>query len=69
MAERYPMTVEQRRLLDQDLADLQEKLNGILSLLGVCCGVKSDPAIRAGEAAAAVQRLAWAVARETSRRP
>jgi hypothetical protein len=64
MPDRYPMTVEQRRLLSQDLMEMQEKLNEILGLLGACYGEKSDSAIRAGEAAAAVQRLEWAVGRE-----
>jgi hypothetical protein len=64
MTERYPMTVEQRRLLQQDIAEIQEKLNDMFSLLGACYGDKADSTIRAGEAAAAVQRLEWAVGRE-----
>ena len=64
MAERHPMTVQQRQLLKQDLAELREKLTDVVSLIRACYGETTEPVIRAGEAAAALQRLEWALERE-----
>jgi hypothetical protein len=64
MKERYPMTVEQRRALNGDLASVQEKLEDILTLIRACYGDADDVRIRAEESAAALQRLKWALERE-----
>ena len=64
MAERHPMSIQQRRILKQDLAELREKLAEVVSLLRACYGENKEPFIRARETAAALQRLEWVLERE-----
>jgi hypothetical protein len=64
MNERYPMTVEQRRALNGDLAEVQGKLDEILTLIRACYGDTVEVRVRAEESAAALQRLKWALERE-----
>jgi len=64
MSERYPMTVEQRRTLNGDLAGIHEKLEEILTLIRACYDDTADVRVRAEESAAALQRLKWALERE-----
>src|SRR5947208_15558812 len=64
MNERYPMTVEQRRALNGDLAGIQEKLEDILTLIRACYDDTGDVRVRAEESAAALQRLKWALERD-----
>jgi hypothetical protein len=59
----YPMTEEQRRALDQDLATVVEDLDGIATLLHACFGDEDPQVCRADEACAAMQRLLWAIER------
>ena len=66
MAERNPMTFQQRQVLKQDLAELREKLAEVVSLIHACYGEKQEPFVRAEETAAALQRLEWALEREES---
>lgn len=61
--ERHPLTVEQRKQLDQDLACVEERLEAIAVLMCACHGDDSPLAIRAGEVAAALQRLKWELER------
>lgn len=60
----YPMTKDQRQILDQDLAAILESLGNIANLLRACYG-DTEPPGRAEEARAAVQRLLWALERQT----
>ncbi len=60
---RYPMTQEQRQLLQQDIAEAKTKLEEIASLVRTCCGDETEPGIRAAEMLAALQRLQWAIER------
>ena len=64
MNERYPMTVEQRRSLQGDLAGIQEKMDDILTLIRACYADTEEVRVRAEESAAALQRLKWALERE-----
>jgi hypothetical protein len=64
MAERHPMSVQQRRILKQDLAELREKLGKVVSLIRACYGEKKGPFVRAEETAAALQRLEWVLEHE-----
>jgi hypothetical protein len=61
--ERHPLRVEQRKQLDQDLACVEERLEAIAVLMCACHGDDSPLAIRAGEVAAALQRLKWELER------
>ena len=56
-------TVEQRRQLDQDITDIEDRLQSITTLVRACYGPDSQPAIRADEVAGAVQRLKWELER------
>jgi hypothetical protein len=60
----YPMTKEQRELLDQDLATVMKNLGNMAMLLNACYGDMDPSVARAAEAHAAVQRLVWAVERQ-----
>jgi signal transduction histidine kinase len=59
------MTKDQRQTLDQDLATIMESLRRIANLLRACYGDMDPPVYRAEEARAAVQRLLWALERQT----
>ena len=61
--ERHPLTGEQRKQLDQDLIQIEERLQEIIELMGVCYGEDSQPAVRAEETVSALQRLKWALER------
>ena len=61
--ERHPFTTDQRKQLDEDLACVEERLEAIAVLMCACHGDDSPPAIRAGEASAALQRLKWELER------
>ena len=61
--ERHPLTVAQRKQLDQDLACFEERLEATAVLMCACYDDDSPPAIRAGEVAAALQRLKWELER------
>jgi hypothetical protein len=61
----YPMTKEQREILDHRLATIMEDLDDTANLLNACYGDKDPRAARAEEAQAAMQRLLWALARQT----
>jgi hypothetical protein len=60
---RHPLTVEQRRRLDQDIAIVQERLQNISALMHACYGDESQAAIRADEITGALQRLKWELER------
>ena len=60
---RHPLTAEQKRHLDEDIAYVEERLRDISVLMRVCHGDNSQPAIRADETAAALQRLKWELER------
>ena len=64
MAEPYPMTIQQRQVLKQDLAELREKLAEVINLIRTCYGENKEPFVRAEETAAALQRLEWVLERE-----
>ena len=58
------MTVQQRQLLKRDLAELREKLTDVVSLIRSSYGETTEPATRAEETLAALQRLEWAIERD-----
>ena len=60
----YPMTKEQREILDQDLATIVKNLGDISTLLNACYGEEDPRAVRAEESQAALQRLLWALERQ-----
>lgn len=59
----YPITQDQRQMVDRDLAKIMESLGGITTLLRACHGDKDERVYRAEEACGAVQRLLWALER------
>ena len=59
----HPPTIEERRRLDEDLMEIEEKLQGIIVLMRACYGKNSNAAIRADEIAGAIQRLKWELER------
>jgi hypothetical protein len=61
----YPMTKEQRETFDHDLAAIMTGLSDVVTLLSACFGDNDPRLVRAKEAEAALQRLLWAVERET----
>lgn len=65
MAERYPITAQQRGLLKRDLAELKNKMTDFITLVRTCYGEMTEPASRAEETAASLQRLEWALQRES----
>jgi len=60
---RHPLTSEQRVQLREDLALIEERLDGIVVLMRACHGEQSQAAIRAEETAGALQRLKWQLER------
>ena len=64
--ERHPLTKDQKRQLDEDLRNVEDKLNGIVGLMRAAYGEESQPAIRAEEVWAALQRLRWQLSGEMS---
>jgi hypothetical protein len=58
-----PPTTEERKRLDQDLTDIEAKLQGIIDLMRACYGKNSQAAIRADEIGGAIQRLKWELER------
>jgi hypothetical protein len=61
----YPITEDQQHTLNQDLASTGENLERTTILLRACYGEKDKRVIRAEEARGAVQRLIWALERES----
>lgn len=61
----YPMTKDQRDAMDRDLARIMENLRNIAGLLRACYSEKDHPVFRAEEARGAVQRLIWALERQS----
>jgi len=61
--DRHRLTSEQRTLLRDDLTLIDEKLQDICVLMHACHGDDSQPAIRADETVAALQRLKWELER------
>jgi hypothetical protein len=59
-----PLTIEQRHSLDQDIADINERIQSIALWMKDCYGEGSQPAIRADQVAGALQRFKWALDRE-----
>jgi hypothetical protein len=62
----HPLTIDQRRQLDQDLNIVQEGLKNIAVLMHACYGDESQAAVRADEVDAALQRLLWELERMKS---
>ena len=62
-AKRYPLTIEQNAQLREDLALVEERLQGIVVLMRVSHGEQSQAAIRAEETVGALQRLKWELER------
>ena len=65
---RHPLTAEQKRQLDEDIAYVEERLRDISVLMRVCHGDNSQAAIRADETAASLQRLKWELERAQQKR-
>ena len=63
MPSRYPLTIEQLREINRDLADMKVRAEEMLNLMGAACGEADQRAVRAQELAAAIQRLQWAIER------
>jgi len=64
---RYPLTNDQKMQLDEDLTKSTTGLQEIIILMRATYGEESQPAIRAEEAAAALQRPKWVLERTQQR--
>jgi hypothetical protein len=62
-AERHPLTKDQKRQLEEDLTNVEDKLDDIVVLLRAAYGEESQCAIRAEEVWGALQRLRWQLER------
>jgi len=60
---RHPLTSDQKKQLEEDLRNVDAALEAIIVLMGACFGEGSQPAIRAEETAASLQRLKWELER------
>jgi hypothetical protein len=60
---RYPLTSEQKTQLEEDLKEVEDRLQDIIVLMRAAYGEGSQPAIRGEETAAALQRLKWELER------
>ena len=63
MEDRYPLTNDQLRQTDTDLAEMQTRAEEIWRLIAAAYGETDQRAVRADEAYAAVQRLRWVIER------
>jgi hypothetical protein len=63
MAAKYPLTVEQVRQIEQDLAEMRIRAEEIFHLMSAGCGESDPRTSRAEEVAGAIQRLQWAMER------
>lgn len=63
MAEQHSLTVQRLRQMAQELSEMQAVADATMQLLAAAFGEFDNRTIRAGEAAAAVQRLRWALER------
>jgi len=59
----YPITPQQRELLEHDLTEVRDKLEDLANLVRTCCGEETEPDNRAAETLASLQRLQWALER------
>lgn len=59
------ITIEQSRNLNRDLAEIISRLDRIVSVLRVSFDQEDPPVFRAQEVRAAVQRLVWAIDRQS----
>jgi hypothetical protein len=66
--ERHPLTKDQKRQLEEDLKNVEDRVNGILILMRAAYGEESQPAIRAEEVWGALQRLKWTLERPSGSR-
>jgi len=63
----HPLTDAQSVQLRHDLTLVEERLQDIAIFMRICYGEDSQPAIRADETSAALQRLKWALERTNVR--
>jgi hypothetical protein len=63
MAAKYPLTTEQYRQIELDLAEMRVRADEIFHLMSAGCGESDPRTSRAEEVAAAIQRLQWAMER------
>ena len=63
MESRYPLTNDQLRQTDTDLAEMQTRAEEIWRLIAAAYGGDDPRAVRADEAFCAVQRLRWVIER------
>jgi hypothetical protein len=63
MAEQHSLTIQQSQQVARDLSEMQVLAVGTAQLLAATFGLFDNRTIRAGEVAAAVQRLTWALER------
>jgi hypothetical protein len=67
MAERHSLTIQQLQQMARDLSQMQVLADATTQLLAATFGESDNRTIRAGEVAAAVQRLKWALERAEGR--
>jgi hypothetical protein len=63
MVDKYPLTVEQFRQIEQDLAEMRVRAEEIFHLMSAGCGESDPRTSRAEEVTGAIQRLQWAMER------
>ena len=68
MTATYPLTADQFRQIEQDLAEMRVRAEEIFHLMSVGCGESDPRTSRAEEITGAIQRLQWAMERMTDGR-
>jgi hypothetical protein len=65
MSEHEPLSIQQLQQLHQDVAELADRTQEIATLLQAAHGPEDPTAVRAQEARNAIQRLQWAMERQS----
>jgi hypothetical protein len=65
MSEREPLSIQQVQQLHEDVAELADCAQEITTLLQAAHGPEDPIAVRAQEARNAIQRLQWAMERQS----
>ena len=68
MPAKYPLTAEQFRQIERDLAEMRVRAEEIFHLMSAGCGESDPRTSRAEEVTGAIQRLQWAIERMTGRK-
>ncbi len=66
MDPQFPLTIDQARQINRDLAEMEVRAGEMVNLMAAGCGESDQTTIRAQELVASVQRLKWALERRAN---